>query len=128
MAGKYKYTLDVGSEFREVIAWSSGEDRVDLTGYTAKMQIRDNYGGSLLIELSTTNGRILLEEDTVLNAETELQDATGVITLIIPSAISTAGIPTYLQAGVYDLELIDAGGEVHRVLQGAMVFNQNVTV
>ena len=128
MAGKYKYTLEVGSEFREVIAWSSGANRVDLSGYTARMHIRDTYGGSLLIELSTTNGYILLEADTVLNTVTSLQDATGVVTLHIPSAVSTAGIPTYLQAGVYDLELIDAGGEVHRVLQGAIVFNQNVTV
>lgn len=128
MAAKYKYTLDVGAKFREIVVFSAAGARVDLTGYSAKMQIRDSIGGSLLIELSTANGRILLEEDTYLNSLTNLQDSTGVITLLIPSGVSTASIPTYLDAGVYDLELTDPLGEVTRVLQGSMVFSQNVTV
>jgi hypothetical protein len=85
----------------------------DLTGFTARMQIRDSVGAAAaLLELTTSNSRIALDN----TAKT--------ITLTI-SATDTAAI-TWTR-GVYDLELVSAGGVVYRVSQGNVFVNRETT-
>jgi len=84
---------------------------VDLTGATARMQVRDKPGGELLLELSTANGGLTMT-------------GAGTIDRAI-SAAATAAI-TWAE-GVYDLEVTYADGTVHRYFEGAVTVSPEVT-
>lgn len=86
----------------------------NLTGYTARMQIKTTKGTDIkLHELTTENGGITLSA------------ADGGIALFISDA-DTMGF-TFDNA-VYDLELISATLDVTRVAQGKLTLDINVTV
>lgn len=85
---------------------------VDLTGFTARMSIKDVVGGTELLRLDTTNARIVLD------------NAAKTITLTIAAA-DTAAI-TWLE-GVYDLELVSGSGVVSLVMSGAVTVDTEVT-
>lgn len=85
---------------------------VDLSGYTARMAIKDRVGGTVLLSLSTANNRIVLDN----TAKT--------IRLSIP-ATDTAAI-TWTK-GVYDLEMVSAGGDVSRLMSGSVSVIKEVT-
>jgi hypothetical protein len=85
----------------------------DLTGFTARMQIKSSRGAATVIhELTTEDGGIALSFTD------------GGIALYISDA-DTAGF-TFDNA-VYDLELISATLDVTRVSQGNVTLNTNVT-
>ena len=84
----------------------------NLTGYTARMQVRRTIDSStVLISLTTENERITLS------------GASGIIELDI-SATDTS---TITSSGVYDLEIIDSNGIVSRILQGDFTLSPEVT-
>ncbi|WP_313308796.1 hypothetical protein [Stutzerimonas nitrititolerans] len=84
---------------------------VDLTGATARMQIRAGIGGALLLELTTENAGLAI---------------TGPGTLVRTlSAAQTAAL-TWTE-GVYDLEVEYADGTVQRYLQGKVTVSREVT-
>jgi hypothetical protein len=85
---------------------------VDLTGYSARMSIKDKVGGTELLALNTTNGRITLD-NTVHS-----------ITLTL-AAGDTAAL-TWKKV-VYDLELVSPGGVVTALLAGAVSVSKEVT-
>lgn len=86
---------------------------VDLTSYTARMQIRaTKSAATFLLELTTANGRIAL--DNTLKT----------ITLTV-SATDTAAITW--TSGVYDLELVSPGGVVTRLVEGAVTVSEEAT-
>jgi hypothetical protein len=76
-----------------------------LDGYTARMSIRDEVGGTELLRLDTDNGRIVIN------------DTTKTITLNI-SAADTAALT--FETGTYDLEMVSAGGVVTPLLVGTI--------
>ena len=85
---------------------------VDLTGYTARMQIRAKLEDTtVLLELTTENGRI------------SINNTTKTISLTI-SATDTAAI-TWL-TGVYSLELVN-GGVVSTLIAGNVSVKKEVT-
>lgn len=86
---------------------------VDLDGYTARAQIRESVGSSeILLELTTTNGRIVLDN----TAKT--------ITLQI-TATDTADLDW--TTGVYALELVSAGGVVSCLARGKVRVGPEIT-
>jgi len=85
---------------------------IDLTGATARMQIRARIGGELLLELTTENGGLAFT-------------GPGTITRTL-SAAQTAAL-TWAEA-VYDLEVEYADGTVQRYLQGDVTVSREVTV
>lgn len=86
---------------------------LDLTGYTARMQVRQSVGSEqILLELTTEDGGIAIDA------------ATGTITLQVSATDSAAFT---WRAGVYDLELIDTGGAVTRLASGAVTVCPEVT-
>jgi len=113
-AGEYDFTLEQGATFSKVLTWKDENgDPINLTGYTARMQLRRYPGDSELVaELTTENGGIALG------------GAAGTITLTI-AATETEEIDT--AEGKYDLELI-SGATVTRLLQGAWTLSKEVTV
>jgi len=129
MAATYDMAIDQNATFLRVFTWyacscgcdscggcgcgTSTSTPVDLTGFTADMQIRQTVQSStILYEASTTNGAIVLG------------GTAGTITLTIPVA-STAGFTW--NKGVYSLNLTSSGGIVTRLLQGAVVVSPAVT-
>lgn len=83
---------------------------VDMTGATARMDIRDS-NGALLLSLTTENGRLVIAAPGRL-----------IITL---TAAETAAIAW--SAGVYDLELQMSNGDVTRWAQGSVSVSREVT-
>lgn len=86
---------------------------VDLTGYTAEMQVRASVtSAEPLLTLSTTNGGIVI--DPVANTIT-----------LQATAMQTAGITW--ESGVYDVEMRSAGGIVTALAAGAVKVIKEIT-
>lgn len=96
------------------IVWKdSAGAAVNLTGYTARMQVRQNASAEeVLLELSTTNSKI------------SITPLTGTITLIF-SAATTAAIDW--KRGKYDLEMTSADGTVTRLIEGEITVSREIT-
>jgi tRNA A37 threonylcarbamoyltransferase TsaD len=104
-----------GATFNQTLFYETGEPSapVNLAGYTAKMHIRSKpESKALILELSTDNGRIILNETT------------GSIRLFI-SASDTA-LLSVCDKAVYDLELT-TGAVTTRILQGNVIISPEVT-
>jgi len=113
VAGDYDIIADQGATFTRVITWNdSAGSPVNLSGYTARMQVRQRYVSTTTV-LSLTSGSGIT-----------LGGALGTITLLA-SATTTAAITAgeYL----YDLELVSGGGVVTRLLQGSFTVRAEVT-
>jgi hypothetical protein len=113
LAGVYKIICDQGATFQRVLTITdANDDPMNLTGYTARMQIRPEIESTdVLLELTTQNGRITLG------------GAAGTIALnLTPQDTATID-----RDGFYDIEIISSGGAVHRVVRGRFVVNLEVT-
>jgi hypothetical protein len=87
-------------------------DPHDLTGWTARMQIRKKVGEPVLAEATTENGKITLG------------GATGRVDIkLSPADTDAIGEKT----AKYDLELEDPAGDVYRLLEGAVTISPNIT-
>lgn len=86
---------------------------IDLSGYTARMQIRNKLSDTTyLLDMTTENGRIILN------------NAVKTIELKITATDTTAITWT---SGVYSLELVSAGGVVSTLMNGTVTVKQEVT-
>jgi hypothetical protein len=123
-AGKYNMTCEQGSTFRrsiyieqpDLVEDPTGQtfEDFDLTGYTARMQVRRTIDSdSFLLELTTTNGALTINPSIAINE-----------IYIDVSASVTASVST---SGVYDIEIIDDGGVVSRILEGTFTVSPEVT-
>lgn len=112
-AGIYNFTMDQGATFNLEVLYKDANDAViNLTGYTAKMQMRKAYDTSTaVLNLTTENGGITITGNL------------GKIA-ILATATQTAGIA----AGeyVYDLEIY-SGSVVSRIIQGTVNLAAEVT-
>jgi hypothetical protein len=122
-AGVKDFTIEQGSAFSRVLTWKDeNEAAINLTGYTARMYIKEKYSDTdSLLQLTTANSRITLG------------GAAGTITLSVLAA-DTATLEANAQVNkitgdkyVYDLELISAGGAVTRLLHGNIIVTDEVT-
>lgn len=85
----------------------------DLTGYTARMQIREKIDSTTTIdELTTENGKISIDTTN------------KTITLTIPAA-TTAGYT--FSSAVYSLEMVSSGGVVVPFANGTLTLVKEVT-
>lgn len=123
-AGKYDMTCEQGTTFIRTLAVlqpdlendPTGEtfEIMDLTGYTARMQVRRTLEStSKILDLTTSNGAL----DVVF------QDQVNVVRIFLPADV-TASVDT---SGVYDLELVNQGGEVSRLVEGNFIVVREVT-
>ena len=111
-AGRYTIICEAGANLTRQLVWKDGNGAlVNLTGYTAKVQVKEEAGGTLLLELSTVNGRITLG------------GVLGTINLSV-DAEDTRITPGRYQ---YALEMTNAGGVVTRLVEGAFVVMAEVT-
>lgn len=113
-SARFRAACEQGASFRRQLTLKedSGE-LIDLSGYTARMQVRANRDAtSILISLTTENARI------------ELGGTAGTVLLKL-TPTETDGLAA--GAYVYDLELVSATGDVQRLLEGRFVVSRNVT-
>jgi len=105
-----------GASFRRKLTLKTDDgDRVDLTGYLARMQVRSSLEATaVIVELTSANGRI------------EIDGADGEILLKLTAA-ETAALPS--GAYLYDLELVSSSDpdDVQRLIEGRFVVSRNVT-
>lgn len=92
-----------------VIEWNFP---IDLTGYTAKMQLRETVTDPVIIELTTTNNGIIIDV------------ARSTITVSMTSAQTAAF--TFATA-VYSMELTDPSGNVNTFIQGNLTLIPEIT-
>ena len=112
LAGKYDITIEAGSTFTLSLTYV-GEDGagVDLSGYSARMQLRSSVSSStVVLELSTANSRIAID---TANSQIVL-------------AIASADTENLTGTGVYDLELFN-GALVERLIEGSYTVIAQVT-
>lgn len=109
----YDLFIEQGAEFNQRFIWKDGTGApVNLSGYTARMQIRPALSSdTVLLSLTTENNRITLG------------GSAGTIDLTI-GATATAALT---RGGVYDLELVQTADDVVRFAQGAVTVSKEVT-
>jgi len=113
MAARLNLECEQGATFSRILVLKDSAGAViDITGATADMQVRETVNAAdVLVELSTTNGRIVVDGPN------------GKLTLTI-SASDTASLTLN---GVYDLKVTFLSGTVDRILEGEFVVDPQVT-
>lgn len=112
-AGKYNIVADQGATFSRNIHWKDENgDPINVTDYTARMQVRERY--------TSTSTVLSLVSPTNIS----LGGSSGTVVVTV-SASSMAGVT----AGdyVYDLEMVASNGVVTRLLQGTFSLRPEVT-
>ena len=113
---RHNIAIEQGTTWRLEVGWEdeSGSP-IDLTGWTARMQVREDHASvASLVSLSSLPG-----EGVVIDGPA------GVVAIEI-TASATASLPAPLEA-VYDLEVEGPGGEVERLLHGCADIEPEVT-
>jgi len=115
-AGTYDLTIEQNATFQISVFWTTSTTPpvpINVTGYTAKMQIRPAVGDpTVLATLTTSNGGIIMG------------DTDGKITLYMSDSTTLAF--TWV-TGVYDLDVVSPTGFVTRLLEGNVTVSQAVT-
>ena len=128
-AGKYSFTIEQGSTVDfEIVYKDSNSDPIDLTLYTARMQIRPSIGSDIVhMTLSSSLGPC----GTGLNmsgSNSANPPTSGSIGIFISAASSS--LLDFTNA-VYDLEIVSGSGNcahVTRILQGKVKLSKNTTL
>jgi hypothetical protein len=113
-AGIKDIIIEQGATFRYSLIWKDSDNLpIDITGYTARMQVRKSFNSNdPLLSLTTENGGIALG---------------GILGTIVVTATATLTAAIDVRAGVYDLELQSASGVVTRLVEGKVTINPEVT-
>lgn len=110
--GKYNIICPQGSTYSQQLTYSINEQAVNLTGYTAKMQVREKHASKTTdLSLTTENGGI------------SLGGSAGTIDLNV-SASQTAQL--IAKEYVYDIELV-SNENVYRIIEGKFIVTPEVT-
>ena len=111
--GKYNILCPQGTTLIKRMTYSIDDLPVDLTGFTARMQVRETYNAdNFILELTTENGGIVLG------------DANGTIEITISHATTSLIRP---KEYVYDLEIVSPLDVVLRLIEGRFIVTPEVT-
>jgi len=111
---KVNLVINQLATFRYKFVWKDKSGRpIDLTGYSARMQVRaDAASQVVLLELTTDNSGVVLAGKT------------GVVSLYV-SVQGTANLGW--QKGVYDVKLTAPSGEVFNLVAGTVSVSPSIT-
>ena len=115
MAGQKNWEVDQNTTFRFVLEYkdSSGA-AVNLTGASAKMQVRDTKGGSkLAFTLTSPSGGIVIDAPN------------GKITVTMTP---TQTNKLYYPKSSYDLMITNAAGVKTKLVEGFLTLSRSVTI
>jgi len=104
-------TMNQGATFLLRLLWKDSEGAIaNLTGYTARMKLKESKGGTLI-------------DSYVSGSEITLGGTTGLITISVLASV-TEGYS--FRRAYYDLELV-SGTTVIRLLEGKIILSTEVT-
>ena len=104
-----------GANFDYTLTWQTGGTPVNLTNYSARMQVRDSYdGGSAVVSLTSGTG-------------ISLSGTAGSIVIEMTAAQTAALDGTPNTQYIYDLELQSGAGYVTRLVEGRFFVFPEVT-
>jgi hypothetical protein len=113
-ASTYDILIEQGATFQLNLVWKDSLGApINLTGYTARMQVRQKYSDTTpLLDFTTANGAITLG---------------GTLGTIQVIGLATLTDTLTVKSGVYDLELVSGTGTVTRLIEGAVTITPQVT-
>ena len=110
-AANYDILIEQGATYRQEFIWKDSEgEAIDLSGYTARMKIRQLKTDNVIVSLTSGSG---------------IQLSSGGSIIVSISATDTEMLP--LCRARYDLELVNGSGTVTRLLQGFVTISAEVT-
>lgn len=115
-AAVHNFTIEQGTTFSKSFVWKTGPGNgsiVDITGFTARLQIREKITSPTPAFSATT-----------ANSNLSIVGDEGKINLSITAAQSAAFL---FDTAVYDLELTSPANEVTRLVQGSITLSKSVT-
>ena len=125
-AGKYALLIEQGATLKLDLAYKdSNNAAINLSGYSGKLQIKDNYADSATTTYLTLSSS-LNADGTGINfsgSSNSISPVSGTIGIVISAASSSA---LTFDTAYYDLE-ITSGSVVTRLLQGTVKINKEVT-
>lgn len=129
-AGKYSFAIEQGSTVDFEIAYKdSNSNPIDLTGYQARMQIKDAAGGSTTyITLSSSAEPSPCGTGLNMSGSEGLNPPTSGTIGVLISAVSTSAFT--FDTAVYDLEIASGSGDctvVTRLVEGSVKLIKEVT-
>lgn len=112
MAVEYDLKIDQGATFYKKLTWLDGQkEPIDLSGYTAKMEIKGVLRGKAVLSLSTDDQTIKVF-------------STGIIEIFM-SDEQTKLLNS--KEFLYDLFLSDPSGKITNLIGGKIICNLSVT-
>ena len=115
MAGQKNFEVDQNATFTFIAEYKdSSNNAIDLTGASAKMQIRDTKGGSkLAVTLTSPSGGIVID---------------GSLGKLTVTLTPTQTNKIFYPKSSYDVMVIDSNGNKIKLLEGFMTLNRSVTI
>jgi hypothetical protein len=115
MAGQKNFEVDQNATFSFVLEYKDDNgNAIDLTGASAKMQVRDTKGGAkLAVTLTSPSGGIVIDQPN------------GKLTIkMTPTQTNKLFYPK----SSYDVMVVDSNGNKIKLLEGFMTLNRSVTI
>ena len=112
MAGILNLVADQGATYTQRLTWKIDGNPVNLTGYTARMKVKNIVRNVEVISITSSSGIALGGSAGTIDLTVSATDMTKVV----------AGKYSY------DLELVSPGGVVTRLVKGTFTVTPEVTV
>lgn len=116
MAVSKNWEVDQNTTFKFQIQYTEDDEitPIDLTGASAKMQVRDTKGGSkLAFTLTSPNGGLFIDGPT------------GTVDITITP---TQTNKLFYPKSSYDIMIVDSNGNKIKLLEGFMTLSRSVTI
>jgi len=115
MAGQKNFEVDQNATFSFVLEYKDNSgNAIDLTGASAKMQVRDTAGGTkLAVTLTSPSGGITIDPTN------------GKLTVKLTPTQTTK---LFYPKSSYDIMLIDSNANKTKLLEGFMTLSRSVTI
>lgn len=113
--GIYNMTIEQGSTFKLSLVYKDSNNAVvDLSGYTARMQVRSTLSSSVK----------LLEVTTDQVDQLWIVPSAGQVNIKLPASVTALLSPAI---AVYDLEIVSGEGDVTKIIKGKCKIEGEVT-
>ena len=115
MAGQKNFDVDQNATFSFVVEYKDDNgNAIDLTGASAKMQVRDVKGGTkLAVTLTSPSGGIVIN---------------GPLGKLTVTLTPTQTNKLFYPKSVYDIMVVDSNANKIKLLEGFMTLNRSVTI
>lgn len=104
-----------GADWDVPLRYLENNTAVDLSTYTARMQVREDYDKPIILELSTADGTITVGSGSGDTANVTLKFKSNITSIMTK------------YSGIYDLELVSPTGLVLKFIEGKFNLRREVT-